>query len=96
MMITNEKIWLALDRLAHDHGLTRGGLARAARLDQTIFNRSKRTVKATGKARWPSSETIAKVLNVTGISMAEFGRMVDRAEEFEGAGEPVLRDLPRH
>lgn len=85
-MITNDKIWMALDRLAVEHGFTRGGLARAARLDQTVFNRSKRTVKATGKVRWPSSATIAKVLNVIGISMAQFGRMVDGAVDGGGRG----------
>jgi len=78
-MITNEKIWMALDRLAQEHGLTAGGLARAAQLDQTIFNPSKRRLKATGRERWPSSETIAKVLNVIGISRAQFGAMVDAA-----------------
>jgi phage repressor protein C with HTH and peptisase S24 domain len=86
-MITNDKIWKALDRLAVEHGLTRGGLARAAQLDHTIFNRSKRTVKATGKVRWPSSGTIAKVLNVTGMSMAQFGQMVDGAAAFDRAVE---------
>ena len=76
-MITNEKVWKALDRVAREHGLTGGGLARAAELDQTIFNPSKRRAKGTGRPRWPSSETIAKVLNVTGLSMTEFGAMVD-------------------
>ena len=27
-MITNEKIWKAVDRVAREHGLTGGGLAR--------------------------------------------------------------------
>ena len=78
-MITNEEIWHARDRLAADHGLTAGGMARAAELDQTIFNRSKRRVKGTGRQRWPSTATVAKVLNLLGVSMAQFGRMVDEA-----------------
>lgn len=89
-MITNEKIWKALDRVAREHGLTGGGLARAAALDQTIFNPSKRRAKGTGRPRWPSSETIAKVLNVTGLSMSEFGAIVDAggdgADGADGSG----------
>src|SRR3954467_4529941 len=101
-MVTNEKIWSALDRLAMQHGLTCGGLARAAELDQTIFNPSKRIVKATGKPRWPSSETIAKVLNVTGLTMAQFGEMVDRAgthdgaTDDDGAAKPRIQPRPGH
>src|SRR3954467_5515077 len=98
-MVTNEKIWSALDRLAMQHGLTCGGLARAAELDQTIFNPSKRRVKATGRARWPSSETIAKVLNVTGLSMSQFGAMVDAVGDGDGAGDgaaqPATAARPR-
>ena len=89
-MITNDKIWKALDRVAREHGLTGGGLARAAELDLTIFNPSKRRAKGTGRARWPSSETIAKVLNVTGLSMSEFGAMVDGgADGADGASPPA-------
>jgi phage repressor protein C with HTH and peptisase S24 domain len=94
-MITNEKIWMALDRLAREHGLSGGGLARAAELDQTIFNPSKRRVKATGRARWPSSETIAKVLNVTGLSMSQFGAMVDAVGDGDGAAQPATAARPR-
>jgi phage repressor protein C with HTH and peptisase S24 domain len=86
-MITNDKIWKALDRVAREHGLTGGGLARAAELDQTIFNPSKRRAKDSGRPRWPSSETIAKVLNVTGLSMSAFGAMVDA--DLDGASQPA-------
>jgi hypothetical protein len=88
-MITHEKIWMALDRVAREHGLSGGGLARAAELDQTIFNPSKRRVKATGRARWPSSETIVKVLNATGLSMSQFGAMVDGDGAGDGASQPA-------
>ena len=96
-MITNAKIWTALDRVAREHGLTGGGLARAADLDQTVFNPSKRHMKATGRARWPSSETIAKVLNVTGVSMSEFGARVDAAGDgSDGAAQPGQDGTRRH
>lgn len=63
-MLTHHDIWDAIDRLAHDHGLTPSGLARAAGLDPTTFNKSKRG-GADGKPRWPSTESLAKVLEAT-------------------------------
>ncbi|HAI29308.1 MAG TPA: DNA-binding protein, partial [Thalassospira sp.] len=60
-MIRHQQIWAALDQIAEDHGLTPSGLARLAQLDPTTFNRSKRTT-AQGKPRWPSTESISKVL----------------------------------
>lgn len=71
-------IWSTLDRLAEDGGVSRSGLARAAGLDATSFNPSKR-IGAAGNKRWPSTETIAAVLAVSGMSWEEFGREVDRA-----------------
>ncbi|MBT4710456.1 MAG: helix-turn-helix transcriptional regulator [Alphaproteobacteria bacterium] len=42
-----------------------------AGLDATTFNSSKR-VTADGKRRWPSTESISKVLAVTGTNLTEF------------------------
>ena len=47
------------------------GLARRAGLDPTTFNRSKR-LAAGGRPRWPSTESISKILAATGRSLAEF------------------------
>lgn len=85
-MIRHQQIWAALDQIAKDHGLTPSGLARLAQLDPTTFNRSKRTT-AQGKARWPSTESISKVLSVTDVSFREFSELVDG----NGAGRiPVI------
>lgn len=75
-MLTHGQIWTAIDRLAERYGLTASGLARRAGLDATSFNRSKR-VSPDGRERWPSTESIAKVLNATGASLDEFVGLVD-------------------
>jgi phage repressor protein C with HTH and peptisase S24 domain len=70
-MLKHEDIWNAIDRLAYDRGLTASGLARRAGLDPTTFNKSKRITRD-GKPRWPSTESIAKILGATGASLTEF------------------------
>lgn len=70
-MLTHKAIWTAIDALAEKHGLTASGLARKAGLDPTTFNRSKRAARD-GKQRWPSTESIAKVVEATGTTMPEF------------------------
>ncbi|MEZ2131137.1 MULTISPECIES: S24 family peptidase [unclassified Sinorhizobium] len=70
-MLSHDQIWDALDRLAARHELTPSGLARRAGLDPTSFNKSKR-LSPDGRLRWPSTESIAKVLDATGSSMEQF------------------------
>ena len=63
-MLSHRAIWEALDALAERHGLSTSGLAKLAGLDATAFNPSKRVSKD-GRERWPSTESIAKVLEAT-------------------------------
>lgn len=70
-MLTHSAIWDAIDSLAERHGFTPSGLARIAGLDATAFNKSKRVSKD-GRERWPSTESIAKVLDATGESFDQF------------------------
>ena len=70
-MLKHADIWRAIDRLAEKHGMSASGLARRSGLDPTTFNKSKRITKE-GKQRWPSTESVSKVLNATGDSLAEF------------------------
>ena len=70
-MLTHRAIWDAIDALAKRHDLSASGLARIAGLDATAFNRSKRISKE-GRERWPSTESIAKVLEATGESFDKF------------------------
>lgn len=68
--LTHAQIWSAIDALAARHGLTPSGLARRAGLDPTTFNKSKRGEGA--KLRWPSTESIAKVLTAVDAGLEEF------------------------
>ncbi len=70
-MFTHEDVWRAIDALARKNGLSTSALARRAGLDATSFNKSKR-VTAKGRPRWPSSESLAKVLSCTGTPLEEF------------------------
>jgi len=74
----HDDIWRALDTLAAESGLSASGLAKAAGLDSTTFNPSKRTMPD-GRARWPSTESLAKVLNATGASLEAFTALVSGA-----------------
>ena len=73
--MTHEDIWRALDALAAENGLSASGLARKAGLDATAFNPSKR-IGADGRARWPSTESVAKVLAATGAGFSDFAALV--------------------
>ena len=70
-MITHDAIWAAIDGIAARYTFSPSGLARAAGLDATTFNKSKRFTTS-GRERWPSTESIAKVLEATGASFDEF------------------------
>jgi phage repressor protein C with HTH and peptisase S24 domain len=75
-MLSHDRIWAAIDRLAERYGMSASGLARKSGLDATSFNRSKRT-SPDGRDRWPSTESVAKVLRATGASLDEFMRLID-------------------
>ncbi|MDJ1157999.1 helix-turn-helix transcriptional regulator [Chelatococcus sp. SYSU_G07232] len=86
-MLSHEQIWNAIDALAARYDLSPSGLARKAGLDPTTFNRSKRA-GADGRLRWPSTESIAKVLDATGASLDEFMSLITRNER------PASRSIP--
>ncbi|HEY1858509.1 helix-turn-helix transcriptional regulator [Acidocella sp.] len=71
----HDDIWRAIDTLAAEHGLSPSGLARKAGLDPTSFNLSKRRT-GEGKFRWPSTESLAKVLQATGARLEDFTALV--------------------
>ena len=73
----HERLWAAIDAIAARHGLTPSGLARRAGLDATAFNKSKRFT-VDGRPRWPSTESIAKILGATGSDLGELVRLIDR------------------
>lgn len=71
-MLTHSQIWRGIDRLAERSGLSPSGLARGAGLDSTTFNPSKRFSSDGRKARWPSTESLAKALAAVRVSFDEF------------------------
>jgi len=73
--LRHSDIWSGLDKLAKMNGLSASGLARRAGLDPTAFNKSKR-INPEGKPRWPTTESLAKVLTATKTTMADFVRVV--------------------
>ncbi|WP_420549047.1 S24 family peptidase [Curvivirga sp.] len=87
-MLKHDQLWRALDRYADHYGMTSSGLARHAGLDPTSFNPSKRQTKE-GKPRWPSTESIGKVLEATGGTMVEF---VSYLQDVPGA--VLSQDIP--
>jgi phage repressor protein C with HTH and peptisase S24 domain len=77
-MLSHTSIWQAIDALAERHNMSASGLARRAGLDATSFNKSKRS-GADGRERWPSTESIAKILTATGASLEEFLNVANAA-----------------
>ena len=78
-MLKHAEVWTAIDRLARENGYSASGLARKAGLDPTTFNKSKRTTRE-GKLRWPSTESISKILRATNSSLGEFVVLIGDAE----------------
>jgi len=86
-LFSHSQIWQALDRLAEVNGLSASGLARAAGLDATSFNKSKRATP-NGKLRWPTTESVAKCLDATRTSLDDFAGMLHGMQ-------PSRRTVPR-
>lgn len=83
-LLSHGRIWAAIDALAARHGMTASALARAAGLDPTTFNKSKR-VTAEGRPRWPNTESLSRILEVTGTDPEEF---------LAGEGQPHTNRVP--
>lgn len=85
-MLSHERVWAAIDALAARYSLSASGLAKRAGLDSTAFNKSKRQ-SADGRPRWPSTESLAKVIEATNSSLDELFSLIE--------GKPSLaRPLP--
>lgn len=70
-MLSHRVVWDGIDALARRHGLSVSALAKLAGLDATAFNVSKR-VNKDGRERWPSTESLAKILEATGEGVDAF------------------------
>lgn len=69
--MNHDDIWQAITGVAKSLNMSCSGLAKFCGLDATTFNKSKRWSRY-GQPRWPSTYSIAKVLNATGLSLADF------------------------
>ena len=88
-MLTHAQIWMAIDRLAARSKLSASGLAKRAGLDPTTFNKSKR-ITADGRARWPSTESIAKSLAATGATLDQFVALISDEARPGGDAVPLI------
>src|SRR6195952_4408906 len=86
----HEDIWRAIDTLAAENGLSASGLAKRSGLDATTFNPSKRRMPD-GRARWPSTESLAKVLDATGASLETFTALVTGSSRAISSARPARR-----
>lgn len=95
-MLSHDQVWEAIDRLAERNSLSASGLAKRAGLDSTAFNKSKRR-SSDGRPRWPSTESLSKIMQATGASLDDFMALLAggaaRREALSGgsdAGIPLL------
>lgn len=89
-MFEHKDVWRGIDRLANAFGYSPSGLAKKAGLDPTSFNKSKR-ISPDGKPRWPSTESLSKILAVTGATMGDFIDLIG-ADEVESV--PTAVSIP--
>lgn len=82
-------VWRAIDALAARRGLTASGLARAAGLDPTTFNKSKRQA-VDGKPRWPSTESVSRALTAADASWDEFAALIAGHAGSAGRAIPIV------
>lgn len=87
-MLSHDSVWAAIDALAERYSLSASGLAKRAGLDSTAFNKSKR-LSADGRPRWPSTESIAKIIEATGSTLDEFLTLVGRDDSAPSGRLPV-------
>ncbi len=78
--LTHKQIWAAIDELASLASMSASGLARSSGLDPTSFNPSKRFTSE-GRERWPSTESIAKILKATGTSISDFMALIEQKKK---------------
>ena len=77
--LTHGQVWEGIDSLAERHDMSASGLAKAAGLDPTTFNKSKR-IGPDGRPRWPSTESLSKSLQATGETLEEFVLQMGRGK----------------
>ncbi len=91
MALSHTRLWTALDTLARREGLSPSGLAQRAGLDATAFNPSKRFGPGSpGRPRWPSTESLSRVLSIAGVSLSEFAALAEEDDARRASTVPLL------
>ncbi len=87
--LSHTEIWTAIDALAKRFDMSPSAMARMAGLDPTSFNRSKRG-DGDARPRWPSTESLAKVLEATGVGFSEFAALTERTPKPNPRAVPLI------
>jgi len=91
MALTHSQVWSALDAVAARLQVSPSALAKLAGLDPTSFNKSKRvSPENPARPRWPSTESVAKVLAATGLSFTEFAALAESGRERRSSAVPLI------
>jgi phage repressor protein C with HTH and peptisase S24 domain len=89
-MLTHRQVWMAIDALAAAYEFSPSGLAKRSGLDSTAFNKSKR-ISADGRPRWPSTESLSKIIEATGVSLDEFVALMKEFDDTDELNPPHRR-----
>ena len=87
--LSHTEIWTAIDALAKRFDMSPSSMAKMAGLDPTSFNRSKRG-DGDSRPRWPSTESLAKVLEATGVGFSEFAALTERSPRPNPRAAPLI------
>jgi DNA-binding phage protein len=79
-MFTHAQLWAAIDAIAEAQGLSVSALAKKAGLNATALGFSKR-VSPDGHIRWPSTETLSRVLAAADMDLRALADIVDTLPE---------------
>lgn len=88
-MFSHKQVWAAIDTIAERYGFSASGLAKKSGLDPTSFNPSKRN-GPDGRPRWPTTESIANLLDAAGASVEEFADLLSGRK----GQPPKLKQIP--
>ena len=69
--MTHNELWIGIRNLASEFNVSCSKLAKISGLDPTVFNRSKEYTNS-GKPRWISICSLARIMDATGITLSEF------------------------
>ena len=86
------QIWNAIEMFARDHGMSCSALAKCSGLDPTTFNKSKRS-SVFGQPRWPSTETISKILSATNSNASDFFKYIENDDKSKDWSQEKKLDL---